>query len=292
MRSKLHGKQRYRLPSVGVELKGMMALGRQVTLVALGALLYAAGSASYAQDAKQVVQQAVNAELAANRDDDSHWRYIDHRADEDRGTYVVVETAHGALKRHIEENGKPASAAILKEDNDRIEKFIHDPALQQKQKRDGAHDDKSAAELTDMLPRAFLWSITRETPETVTLAFKPDPNFHPPDIEARVMGAMVGTLVVDKAEHRIRTMKGELGEDVYIGYGILGRLRKGGTFDVERRRLAPGLWQITETHVHIEGRALFFKSIGQQQDEVKTDFTPVPLSTTLEQAVTMLDLPH
>ena len=56
---------------------------------------------------------------------------------------------------------------------------------------------------------------------------------------------------------------------------------------MERREVAPGLWQITETHVHIEGKALFFKKIGQQQDEVQTDFTLVPEGTTLEQAAEM-----
>jgi hypothetical protein len=268
-----------------------MAFGTKVSLVALSALFYAAGPALQAQEAKEVVQQAVNAELAANRDDNSHWRYIDHRADE-HSTFVVVETVHGALKRHLEENGKPASAATIAADNDRLQKFMHDPALQAKQRRDGAHDDKSAAELTDMLPRAFLWTITHETPETITLDFKPNPDFRPPDMEARVMGAMAGTLIVDKKEHRIRTFKGELGDDVTIGYGILGRLRKGGSFDIERKQIAPGLWQITETHVHIDGRALFFKTIGQQQDEVKSDFTPVPLSTSLEQAFTFLDQTH
>jgi hypothetical protein len=94
--------------------------------------------------------------------------------------------------------------------------------------------------------------------------------------------------VVDKKQHRIQTMKGALSEDINIGFGILGRLRKGGTFDIERRQLAPGLWQITESHVHIDGRALFFKTIGQQQDEVKSKFTQVPPGTTLEQAVGML----
>ena len=42
---------------------------------------------------------------------------------------------------------------------------------------------------------------------------------------------------------------------------------------------------------HIGGHALFFKTIGQQQDEVKTDFKPVPPETTLEQAVAMLKEP-
>jgi hypothetical protein len=110
-------------------------------------------------------------------------------------------------------------------------------------------------------------------------------------MEARVMGEMEGTLIVDKAQHRIVTMKGKLAEDVTIGWGILGRLKQGGTFNVERRQVAPGFWEITETHVHISGRALFFKTIGQQQDEVKTEFTMVPHGTTLEQAVEMLNQP-
>ena len=98
-------------------------------------------------------------------------------------------------------------------------------------------------------------------------------------------------MIVDKMQHRIRSMKGKLSEDINIGFGILGKLRKGGTFNVERREIAPGLWQITETHVHIGGRALFFKTIGQQQDEVKSDFTQVRPGTTLEQAAVLLKEP-
>jgi hypothetical protein len=74
---------------------------------------------------------------------------------------------------------------------------------------------------------------------------------------------------------------------VTIGWGLLGRLRAGGTFRVERREITPRLWQITETHVHIEGKALFFKSIGQQQDEVQTNFMQMPKGITLEQAAEM-----
>jgi len=266
-----------------------MGLGRKFWVVVLGAVLCAAAQALQAQDAKQIVQQAVNAELAANRDDHSHWRYL--RRESGGNELVVVETEHGAISRHTEEDGKPPSAATIKADNQFVQKFIRDPGLQQKQRRDGAHDDKSATELLDLLPQAFVWKIDAETPETVTLRFKPDPDFHPPDMEARVMGEMEGTLIVDKAQHRIRTMKGQLSEDVNIGFGILGRLRKGGTFNVERRQVAPGLWQITETHVHIEGRALLFKTIGQQQDEVKSKFTPVPPGTTLEAAVGLLNEP-
>jgi hypothetical protein len=263
-----------------------MALCRKYWVGALGVVLYTSGQTLPAQDAKQIVQQAVNAELAANRDDRSHWRYTRQEAGGNKS--IVVETEHGAITRRLEENGKPVSAEITKIDDEHIQKFIHDPSMQEKQRRDGLHDEKDATELLNLLPQAFVWKVESETPETTTLAFKPDPNFHPPDMEARVMGEMQGTLIVDKAQHRIKTMKGELSEDVYIGYGILGKLRKAGTFNIERRQVAPGLWQITETHVHIDGKALFFKTIGQQQDEVKSNFTAVPTGTTLEQAVGLL----
>jgi hypothetical protein len=77
-------------------------------------------------------------------------------------------------------------------------------------------------------------------------------------------------------------------DDVKFGWGLLGKMNKGGTFDVERRELSPHIWQITESHVRIVGKALMFKSIGEQDDEEKTEFRPVPGETTLEQAAVML----
>lgn len=266
-----------------------MGLGKKIWLGVFGFALAASAHAAQPPDAKQIVQLAVNAELAANRDDNSHWRYVETEMDHSK--YVVVETEFGALRRHIDENGHPASASTLATDDENIQKFIHDPSLQKKQRDNGAHDDKSATELTNLLVQAFVWKVESETPETVSLHFSPDPNFHPPDMEARVMGTMAGTLVVDKKQHRIRTFKGSLQNDITIGFGFLARLKQGGTFDIERRQLAPGLWQIVETHVHIDGRALFFHSIGEQQDEVKFDFSQVPPGTTLQQAVGLLNVP-
>ena len=102
---------------------------------------------------------------------------------------------------------------------------------------------------------------------------------------------MEGDLVVDRQQHRIVRIvriRGKLAHDVEIGFGILGKLRLGGTFDVQRSQVAPGFGQITETHVHIDGRALLFKTIGQQTDEVKYKFEPVAPSITLDEAANMV----
>jgi hypothetical protein len=229
--------------------------------------------------------------MAASHDDHSLWRYRQEEKVPVNTMSIVVETNDGSIKQKIEHDGHPLKPEQTAAEMKRVQAFVHDPAQQQKQKQNGEHDAQSAAKLLRMLPEAFTWKTASETPELITLSFEPNPAFSPPDMEARVMGNMQGQLVVDRAQHRIRTIRGTLISDVNIGFGLLGKLRQGGTFDVERREVAPKLWQITETHVHIDGRALLFKTIGQQQDEINTEFTRVPDATTLEQAVALLPSP-
>ncbi|HEV2646761.1 MAG TPA: hypothetical protein VGU46_10385 [Acidobacteriaceae bacterium] len=253
----------------------------------VGALLLA--QAAHAQDAKQIVQQAVNDQLAADRSDTSHWRYV--VTESDHSKFVVVETENGAMRRHIDVAGQPASPQVLAQDDADNQHFIHDSSLRAKQRQNSAHDDKSSIELLNLMPEAFLWTVESQTPELTTLSYKPNPNFNPPDMESRVMGNMSGTLVVTNPRHRIKTFKGRLVSDVTIGFGLLARIKAGSTFDIERSEVAPGYWQITQTHVHIGGHALFFKTIGTQEDSVKSDFTAVPHGTTLEQGLEMLKEP-
>jgi hypothetical protein len=239
------------------------------------------------REPRQIVRSAMEAELAADLNDHSRWKYRDAQKDGIDTVSMVVETDHGAVKRLISRWGRTLTDSEAKVEDARVQTFIHDPSQLAKQKRDGMQDGKNAEELLRMLPDAFTWKVQSEDEKNITLHFEPNPKFSPPDIQGRVLGQMAGELVVDKGQNRIVTISGKLTEDVTIGWGLLGRLRQGGTFRVERREVAPGLWQIVETHVHIEGKALFFKNIGQQQDEVQTDFVEVPHGTTLEQAAEM-----
>ena len=268
-----------------------MSLRCSSRIIALGGLLLTGLLPLHAhngsQDAKAIVQAAVKAELAADKSDNSRWRYKDTQRELNDSVSIVVQTEHGSVKRLIARGGKPLTDEEARIEDARVQAFIHDPSQLAKQRKDGAQDDKNARELSNMLPDAFIWKVQSEDAQKYTLHFEPNPNFRPPDMQSRVLGEMIGEMVVDKAQYRIMTLSGKLVEDVTIGWGLLGRLRQGGTFRVERRPVAPGLWQITETHVHIEGKALFFKNIGQQQDEVQTDFTLVPEGTTLEQAAEM-----
>jgi hypothetical protein len=138
-----------------------------------------------------------------------------------------------------------------------------------------------------MLPNAFIWTKAGDNGDLETLNFRPNPNFDPPDMQSRVMGVMAGQLIIAKDGHRIRTLRGKLTQDILIGFGILGKINRGGTFDVERRVVGDGSWQITETHVHIGGHALLFHTIGQQEDDVKTEWKP-STARSLEEAAQQL----
>lgn len=242
------------------------------------------------QKARDLVWTVVKSELKADANDHSRWMYLDAKKVPGKSTVqLVVETPQGSLSKTIKLNGRPLSAKQQQADEQKIHQFVTDPGVRQKQKQGEQQDDKKAASLTRMLPNAFLWTITGENGDETTLAFKPDPNFDPPTREAKVFAAMKGTMVVNTKQDRIKSLKGTLMEDVDFGWGLLGKLNKGGTFNVERRQIAPHIWAITETHVHIQGHALIFKSISEQEDEETSHYKPAPASISLAQAAKMLN---
>jgi hypothetical protein len=253
--------------------------------IAVAAPVRAQGSDPHA---KQLLESVVQSELTAADNDHSNWTYRNHNTTaEKNAVYRVVETPAGSVRRMIEINGHPVDSDTVQKESERITDYIHDSSAQAKVRRASAHDDAQARQLLQMLPSAFIWTVKSETADLITLSFRPNPEFHPPNMEGRVMGTMAGELVIAKGDNRIRTLRGSLSDDIRIGYGILGRLRRGGTFDIERREIAPHIWQITETRVHIEGRAIFFKTIGQQEDEIKSDWKP-STAKTLDDAAKLL----
>jgi hypothetical protein len=261
-----------------------------LALLALALLVPSSRASAQASqpEALQAIRAAVDSEMHANQTDKSIWRYNDRDDTPDRrALYDMIETRQGALRRMIELNGKPVSPAVAQDETARIKQYVHDDAAQARARRNGAHDDAQAASFLKMLPDAFIWTIAGRDAEFTSLNFRPNPAFDPPDTEARVMGLMAGQMLISRDGNRIRTLRGSLTRDVVFGFGFFGRLNAGGTFDIERRQVGGGHWQITESHVHIGGKALLFKTIGQQEDEVKTDWRP-STDATLEDAARAL----
>jgi hypothetical protein len=245
--------------------------------IVMGLAVFANG-----QDVKGFVEQAVRTELAADAADHTHWLYYEvDQKPEMTVKQWVAEARPGDLQCVLEKNGRPMPRD---EASRAMESFAHDVSAQARQRRNSQHDDKQAEDMLNLLPHAFLWAKTGVKDGETILAFKPDPQFRPPSYQARVFAAMEGTLRVNNTQHRIVSLQGKLIHDVRFGGGLLGDLRAGGSFAVERREISPGIWQITESHIHIQGRALLFKNISEEEDDVKTKFRELPADISFASA--------
>jgi hypothetical protein len=245
------------------------------------------------KDARSLVRTVVKSELAADAHDHSRWMFRDVNKVKGKSTVkLVVQTAQGDLSKTIEIDGQPLTPQQQKDDEQKMQQFVTDPDVRRKQQQDQQQDSDKAAALTRMLPDAFLWTEASRRGDETTLAFKPDPDFHAPTHEARVFAAMNGTMVVNTKQQRIKSLKGTLTQDVDFGGGLLGKLEKGGTFDVQRQQIGPKVWEITATHIHIHGHALIFKSISEEQDEETSHYRPTPPGMTLQKAAAMLAKPQ
>lgn len=226
---------------------------------------------------QRLVTQVMNNELYADQHDHSLWTYIsENKQDGKDRTDKVIETTKGDLKLLIAENGHPLSPDELKTQEADLEKTASSPSALAKERANYNSDDKKARELMKMLPTAFLYKYEGEQDGIIHLSFRPDPKFNPPTREAKVFHSMVGVMWVQGKEKRLVKLAGRLVEDVDFGLGILGKLKKGGTFETDRAEMSPGHWKTTLTDVHISGHILFFKSISEQQHEVDRDYKPVP----------------
>jgi hypothetical protein len=103
--------------------------------------------------------------------------------------------------------------------------------------------------------------------------------------ELQLVHAMSGVILIDRDEKRLARLSATLTQQVDFGYGVIGHLRKGGTVDVNRIRLAPGIWKTSSFRIDINGRFVFFKTLNKQQDEAHSDFKSVAPDTTILQAL-------
>lgn len=249
------------------------------------AVMACAAHAQSDQEARAIVRKVVDNEIRMEAADHSRWMYKDaYKSPTTNTVKIIIQCPEANLAELIEINGHAPSAQDHQADLNRNQQLLTDASLRAKQRRAEAHDGQQADELMKLLPNAFLWQIVSRNEGTLTLAYRPDPNFSPPSMSARVLAAMSGTLTVAEKEMRLKTLNGKLMKTVEFGWGLLGKIDAGGTFQIIREEVAPTIWQITQTHVHISGHALFFKTIGDQEDEISSDWKPVPSDVDIHKA--------
>jgi hypothetical protein len=268
-----------------------MIKGPGIRVLAAGLFIAALAPVVRAEEpANNLVRRVVQNEIAQQERDNSHWMYRIRKEQPDKiEVKEVAETPQGSIARLIAYNDRALTADEQLKEDERIQKLVQNPD-EQKKKRKEQHDDaEKAKKMLQMLPEAFIFQYDGMDGEFTKLKFTPNPNFDPPTREAQVFHAMAGEVEVDAKQLRLAKISGTLMEDVEFGWGILGHLYKGGHFYVEQKNVGENHWETVVLDVKMQGRALFFKTISEQQKQYMTEFHRIPDNLTMAQAAELLE---
>ncbi len=208
---------------------------------------------------------------------------------------LVVETNEGAVARLVEKGSRPLTETENAAEVARLKNLLANPQIQLQRYRKERQNDSREDELVRMLPQAFLYAdegtVQGPNGPCYRLGFKPNPNFVPPDREGEVFHGMVGELWVDQAQLRIVKIDAHLISDVNFGWGVLGRLYRGGSILEENADVGDQdthHWESTSLRLRLTGKILMIKSVDFSTSQISTDFQPVPSDITYQQAIQML----
>ena len=248
-----------------------------------------AEGAETAQAASTLVREVVYNEL---HDHDTHgfWRYwVEHRSNKGTRVEEQVETGDGPITRALMTNGRPLDDQSKQVEEARLRELLNSPS-QQASHRQAYHEDEGRiGRILALLPDAFLYQDAGDENGLRHLRFRPNPAYPPHSIEARIFHSMSGDLWVDARMKRLARLNGALTENVDFGFGLLGRLYRGGWFQLERTRVSATDWKTERLEVHMSGRAMLFKTVARETSEVRGGFEPVPPRMSLEQGMRVLE---
>jgi len=242
------------------------------------------------KDANQYVREAIKHQLDADATDHSHWRYHIHRED-DKGSQDrdVIDTKDGQIARTLLINGQRLTAEQRAADEARMKKLVEDAGERAKRDKRAKEDEDKGVQMFKAIPDAFIFKYQGSENGQVRLSFFPNPHYNAPSRELQVFRSLSGTMWIDRAELRLARLDGSLFEDVTFGWGLLGRLNKGGTFSVTQSRVAEDHWEIVSLDVKMSGHAVIFKSINVKQLQRLSGFRRVNDNLTISEAYQLLE---
>jgi len=238
--------------------------------------------------ANDLMKDVVANELT-DRMEHLHWMYhVTKTIDQETLTQLEVETKDGPVHRLLAINQKPLDLAQRQQETVRQEQLIRDPGRQLAFKKQNDADELRLETFVRLLPSAFLFEYDGHEGPDLRLRFRPDPAFVPPTMESRALQSMTGTILINAQQKRLTRLNGLLVEDVTFGFGILGRIERGGTFEIARTQVSSSHWKTSLVDIHVSGRMLLFKTIGKQQHETRSGFEAVLQDLDLKQAEELL----
>ena len=203
-------------------------------------------------------------------------------------TRSVIETSEGRADRIVEFSGGPLSPEQQAKQERRLKKLLSDHDAVKNELQDQKAETQRRIRMVKAFPRAFFFDFAGRENGLFLFAFRPNPEFSPKDRETQMYRGMEGKVWVEPRHERIVQVRGKLVKDVSFGWGIFGRLSKGGIYEISQTQLSPGIWRITTLNVDVKGRMFFLNSFRFMRRESNSHFRPVSDSLTYPAAVQTL----
>jgi hypothetical protein len=243
-------------------------------------------------DAQALLNRALANELRAAQDASHPMRYLLHKVGPRlTSTKEIVETRDGEVARLTSIFDKPLSPTAEQQEESRLDALSHNPGQQHHRKQSEDADTARALKVLRVLPSAFVYQYAGPADSTTSsierFTFKPNPKFSPSDLETELLTEMSGELWIDRAKERVTQLDGRLEDDVDFGWGILGRLNKGGTIRIDQAEVASDQWRTVHFKMRMSGR-VFIKTRVFDTTEDQSQFSPVPLGMSYQQAIDLL----
>ena len=242
----------------------------------------------------ELVREAVKKELDHNAGRTERFRYRMKKVTPE-GSQIkeYVETDAGTIARLISLNDRPLTPDQQAKENARLQNLVSNPSLQADRQRKQKDDEARVTRMVGALADAFNYEYDgtetgKNGDEVIRLRFQPNPNYDPPTRELKVYQGMQGKMWIDASTHRMVRLEATLFRDVEFGWGILGRLYKGGHFDIGQTDIGDGRYETTYMNLDFTGKVMMFKSLKIRDTETLSDFHRIPDNLTLAQGVEML----
>jgi len=250
------------------------------------------GSALTRAEAVALVDRTLGNELKAEQDESHPVRFRLRQATPRlTTTKEIFETRDGEVARLLEINDKPLNPADEQREQARLNDLLANPGKQRHRKQAEDDDENRALLVLRALPAAFLYEyqgpVDGPAGKLERFTFRPNPNFSPPGLETEVLTEMAGEILIDPVHERVTRLEGHLQQDVDFGWGILGRLNKGGWIAIDQADIGGGEWRYVHFKMQMRGRVFWKTRVFDVSDD-ESHFAPLSLELNYQKAIAMM----
>src|SRR6266700_1292254 len=204
-------------------------------------------------------------------------------------TRTVIETREGRADRIVSFRDQPVTPERQAKQQRRLEKLLSDKDAVREELQDQRSESQRRIKMVRAFPLAFIFDpAVHEADGLLKFTFRPNPNFSPRDRETQMYRGMEGTVWIDVTQGRIIRIEGKLVKDVSFGWGIFGKLYKGGKYEIAQTEISHGVWRITTLNVAVKGRVFVFGSFKFFRKESNSHLSSTPASMTYRHAIEIL----